>query len=47
MAYEHEHDEWRHDVSLMHEFERAVNCDHTRQTKRYCPDCGRDIQGEI
>jgi len=42
-----DYDEWRYEVSFLSEFERAVNCDHTRQTsQRYCPDCGRDIKEE-
>lgn len=40
-------DTWRQEVSLLTEFERSVNCGHTRNHKRYCPDCGRDIQEEI
>ncbi len=43
-----DHDEWRDAVSHLTEFERAVNCSHTRQTtQQYCPDCGHDIQAEL
>lgn len=36
-----DHDEWRHDIDNLTEFERAIDCTHTsRQGRRFCPDCG-------
>jgi len=47
MAYEWEHDEWRREASHLSEFERAVNCGHSRWNgTKYCPDCGTSADDE-
>lgn len=45
-----DHDEWKRDVSMLTEFERAANCLHARWYSRtggkHCPDCGTSADDE-
>lgn len=41
-----DHDEWRRDIDHLTEFERLIDCTHTRRhAMRFCPDCGDENPG--